>query len=681
MAEHQNRETKTEPKIQRKATTAPVGQPAAPISEQRASAARQISRSLKAWRDKGAGGVHGGGVKIPTGGGARLPGSVKQSMEQDLGADLSDVNIHTGGDSAGAAQELNARAFTTGTDVHFGAGEFAPNTKEGKKLLAHELTHVVQAKRSGISRSQEGKEDENPEPTGEKDGEQLEVSDPEEPAEKEADEVAEKVTAQGEGGDQPAPAGGESAPEEKPAEVSAKSIPISAKLKGIGLKVFRNAGGAAPNPAEVEALNSAKTLVEKGQAAKWPEVPTLLEFSARYEVSLPQIKPFEAKNEQIKDALFLLKSDVDGINRSITTGVAEVESKVGAVKRGDDRQAKWMQELDALKADPKFSPYFTAPEIKTFPAIKEAKVKAQAAWDKRSNELKEEELNDPNGALNYDANRGGGGGGTTMGPTPPPQARPAEPNAPAPPTPPSPEAANDPNAELELQKQKVVVAKQAAMAQATALKTVLGTIVTYGGFMGGGPAGAIGGFIVKKILSTAVDGVLERVHAQIDAKFAEAEKKPEALDEIMKDFGVVKLWYEGSKKLLSDICSAIAAPFEKAIAIGKKFVTGNDTQTAPPSAAKRDEPESNSKVAKAAGFVDDHLDFFGLGMSAMAALKEGFTWEEIKNGVWAGTDGLRGVLDGIGTACNVVATGMEVVGYREECKKLEELEKKAGKKN
>lgn len=64
-------------------------------------------------------------------------------MEPQLGADLSAVKVGTDGKSATAAEQLGARAFTVDGEVHFGSGEFAPGTKEGDRLLAHELTIAV----------------------------------------------------------------------------------------------------------------------------------------------------------------------------------------------------------------------------------------------------------------------------------------------------------------------------------------------------------------------------------------------------------------------------------------------------------------------------------------------------------------------------------------------------------
>lgn len=77
-------------------------------------------------------------------GGQQLPEGLRLDFESRLGQDLSRVRVHTGAQAASSAEAINARAYTSGTDVVFGAGEYAPETREGQKLLAHELTHVVQ---------------------------------------------------------------------------------------------------------------------------------------------------------------------------------------------------------------------------------------------------------------------------------------------------------------------------------------------------------------------------------------------------------------------------------------------------------------------------------------------------------------------------------------------------------
>jgi len=65
-------------------------------------------------------------------------------MSKSFGVDFSNVRIHHDTASAKLCQELNAIAFTHGQDIFFNEGKFNPDSKEGKMLLAHELTHVVQ---------------------------------------------------------------------------------------------------------------------------------------------------------------------------------------------------------------------------------------------------------------------------------------------------------------------------------------------------------------------------------------------------------------------------------------------------------------------------------------------------------------------------------------------------------
>ncbi|HZQ82136.1 MAG TPA: DUF4157 domain-containing protein [Gaiellaceae bacterium] len=76
--------------------------------------------------------------------GARLDQSSRDFFGPRFGADFSDVRIHTGSAAADAAQALHARAFTVGSHIVFGRDAYAPNTRRGRRLIAHELTHVVQ---------------------------------------------------------------------------------------------------------------------------------------------------------------------------------------------------------------------------------------------------------------------------------------------------------------------------------------------------------------------------------------------------------------------------------------------------------------------------------------------------------------------------------------------------------
>lgn len=78
------------------------------------------------------------------GGGQPLSPSLRAYFEPRFGQDFSSVRLHTDANGASAARSVNAKAFTLGSDVAFAAGQYSPETNSGKRLLAHELTHVVQ---------------------------------------------------------------------------------------------------------------------------------------------------------------------------------------------------------------------------------------------------------------------------------------------------------------------------------------------------------------------------------------------------------------------------------------------------------------------------------------------------------------------------------------------------------
>ena len=77
-------------------------------------------------------------------GGSSLTGAARSFLEPRFGYDFGQVRVHTGAQAAELSRMLNAQAFTIGRDIVFGAGYYAPDTAEGRQLLAHELTHVVQ---------------------------------------------------------------------------------------------------------------------------------------------------------------------------------------------------------------------------------------------------------------------------------------------------------------------------------------------------------------------------------------------------------------------------------------------------------------------------------------------------------------------------------------------------------
>ncbi|MDA0366241.1 MAG: DUF4157 domain-containing protein, partial [Chloroflexi bacterium] len=78
------------------------------------------------------------------GGGQSLPGDVQAQMSGAMGADFSGVRVHADAQASSLNQSLGAEAFTTGSDMFFAQGRYNPGSTAGRRLIAHELTHVVQ---------------------------------------------------------------------------------------------------------------------------------------------------------------------------------------------------------------------------------------------------------------------------------------------------------------------------------------------------------------------------------------------------------------------------------------------------------------------------------------------------------------------------------------------------------
>jgi hypothetical protein len=76
--------------------------------------------------------------------GQPLGEATRAQMEDRLTFDFSGVRVHADAEAAHSARAVGARAYTIGSDVVFGAGEYAPRSREGQRLIAHELTHVRQ---------------------------------------------------------------------------------------------------------------------------------------------------------------------------------------------------------------------------------------------------------------------------------------------------------------------------------------------------------------------------------------------------------------------------------------------------------------------------------------------------------------------------------------------------------
>ena len=83
-------------------------------------------------------------IQQARGQGTSLDQATRSSMEQAFGADFNGVKIHADSNADQLNRSLNARAFTTGQDIFFRQGEYQPGSQTGQRLLAHELTHVLQ---------------------------------------------------------------------------------------------------------------------------------------------------------------------------------------------------------------------------------------------------------------------------------------------------------------------------------------------------------------------------------------------------------------------------------------------------------------------------------------------------------------------------------------------------------
>ncbi len=141
---------------------------------------QRVLRSAAVHRAAGGGGTVDEAVaqriQSQRGGGQQLDAGARRSLEPALGQDFSDVRVHADGESDSLNRAVQAEAFTTGNDIFFRSGAYNPGSSDGQKLLAHELTHVVQ-------------QDGAPAPS------EMTVSDPDDASEREAGAVAEAFSA------------------------------------------------------------------------------------------------------------------------------------------------------------------------------------------------------------------------------------------------------------------------------------------------------------------------------------------------------------------------------------------------------------------------------------------------------------------------------------------------------
>ena len=103
-----------------------------------------------------------GRISSMQGGGRPLAKETRAYFEPRFGRSFARVRVHTGTQAATVARSVNARAFTVGSNVVFGAGEYAPRTDAGRRLLGHELVHTIQQSRGTVATQVLAREAEEP---------------------------------------------------------------------------------------------------------------------------------------------------------------------------------------------------------------------------------------------------------------------------------------------------------------------------------------------------------------------------------------------------------------------------------------------------------------------------------------------------------------------------------------
>jgi hypothetical protein len=117
-------------------------------------------------------------IQSERGTGQGLDDAARRDLEPAFGEDFSDVRVHTDSKADSLNRAVSAEAFTTGRDIFFRHGSYNPGSADGQKLLAHELTHVVQQRNAPPAQD-------------------LTVSDPSDESELQAGHVADSVSGGG----------------------------------------------------------------------------------------------------------------------------------------------------------------------------------------------------------------------------------------------------------------------------------------------------------------------------------------------------------------------------------------------------------------------------------------------------------------------------------------------------
>ncbi len=166
-------------RVQRKAVSMPSWASSGGIGGDAVDVSGTVSRSA-ASSEKSRPSAHDALAEASATPGQPLPDQLRSQLTTTAGADLSGVRVHDKPASAAAADAIGAHAYAVGQDIHFAAGAYQPGTQSGQKLIAHEVAHTVQ--QQNVSPTPQAK---------------LEVSEPGDVHEREADAFAESVVTGG----------------------------------------------------------------------------------------------------------------------------------------------------------------------------------------------------------------------------------------------------------------------------------------------------------------------------------------------------------------------------------------------------------------------------------------------------------------------------------------------------
>ncbi len=255
------------------------------------------------------------------GAGTGMPAELQRSMEDGFGHDFSDVRIHTDTHATRTAAQVDAAAYTVGRDIFFGNGHYRPETGEGQRLLAHELTHVVQQGGRDV-------------PTGT----ELQVTSAGDQYEQEADRVADSIVAGGGAGASTATASplGQRSVLQRGAAPSKGQKPTAGDAKGAESKP-----GAAADKASVKLV--------KFKMPTGVLVPQIHYNAARKEYELRTdfwvVGRFEPANGATDCSGGEYRQWVRGLHR-INNQYGFPGSKADRQKRRDEAFTTWVEDID-----------------------------------------------------------------------------------------------------------------------------------------------------------------------------------------------------------------------------------------------------------------------------------------------------------------------------------------------